>query len=1732
MKLFRRSGRWVSARVGVIAALSAALTFGALPAYAVPLALPGVNLLSGPVLPAAAGASAAAADEINGVVWLDVDADGTNDSTEPGMGSVTVRLLDSGGAEIATTTSDASGLYSFTGVTTGGPWRVEVQAPSGHTITEGGSDNEVTRFGAPNVGRSASIATAGTSVDAAVRPQWVVQLGTWGGGPFTGSAPFATDPDSNCPTSHAPGDDCSKTDDVVRAQDTVNFLWAVSASNPEGGLAGTLSDVVVVQTITPADGAIIKGGSLPASCNGTAPPTSRVTNNADGSITFVCNLGTWTDSGTAKLLQFDVDVQPSANGSTFTSTAVAYATNTEITGGNGTTDPQSTPNAVPSDKVTETFDISAAFKYDLNKTVLHSGGTTYFDPDGTGPEPSLRGRSVVFGFGISTPSMGSEPLAQPITFKEDLFFAGPGAASATPFPGGDIEHYVMSCGTNFYQSGALPNGALYISEDRSAINSGTCTYARAGAVTDQYAMTLSGINDSGSRFPTKFSNGSGDLSNGPYFVAAYSLQVFVPDRAMDTFDGVLGNSTGEGWIYNRVADFEPVSTSGQHNYAGAEEPGLCDSTHNTYASTTLDTGCRTMPNGTGSNDVAGPVNLKISPAGFGYDTTKYYWDTNTADAWPLTPSRLVNGQTSWHDGYGLKSPNQTMLSTFNLSAGGETAFRDGSICDVFDNTTQRLTDAHTVYAAAPAGTYAWLRISSYPAVTGGQASDWIFEYGSYDLSSDDPLYKGTQAGTIDSGLYPGTDSYSEATKRFEGTWTAQRDAASNCHTSAPNGGWHTNPADVPGGIDAVNAVRVRAANPAAAYGLTQSTSVLANNYAFVLTARDDFFGGAHAGEQVPDSTVLANFESGKLTRFDTGQVINLPSNYWPSPENSNIRGDRVTLVRAYLTLKKNTISVDGVGSGAAAIDRTGNANAGDTVVWQIQPAASGLDQNYLIETPKVVDVLPQYVYYDAACTASINGGTVPDLVEPNTPAAGQTRLTWFLPDQKVADTMPTLRVCTTTDALAPGGTSAVNTATVSAPELAAVGSDTHTVVLAQPGQIALQKYVDASLDPLDDDQQYRLVVRNLSSVVSMEPIKVIDVFPYNGDATNSAGVNRSPGSDYTGSLTLTGVPAVTYTDDPASGVVPGTMYYTADAPASVDQNWNTNTSRWCTYDGTTFTGASGTGACPASLAAVSAIKFEATASLPTNAAEGGIHDAMTVNLGLQATGNSNGALYANRFTGFTPTVRVSTAADADLQLLQSNRVQVQTYQFAVGDLLFIDVNDDGRYDSAVDELAPNGVGVELWSPGADGQIGGGDDTRIATTTTSSGTYLFTGLNQGQVYVRIPATEFAAGGKLAPYRASTHVGAADENDNVSQDGSADSGGVVSTIHTLSYHLSGDIPIGDEPFADNTHGLTLPPSLTDGFTNLTVDLALVPDPSIDLEKEVCTRADNSCDPDAAIGEGGWSVDGVDGDGPDSEVVTRPYKASALWRIVVTNTGGVILNNAVVTDSIEADCARDGQALAGLASMDPGDQVSWTCETSSVTGALRNQATVSAEPAGGGDSVTDSDTALVIAYRPVTHPAIDIIKYINGFDANTAPGVQVAPGSTMAVTMLVVNTGDVKLDPVVVTDDKIAAANISCPKTALAVGESMTCTATYPAPEVGVQHTNTATAVGTDPDGGTVSADDPAHAWAQAVVDDDDATDDDEVLAYTGAGAWVVYSMLALAGLAAGIVLVGAARRRRNS
>nr|WP_236143256.1 SdrD B-like domain-containing protein [Nostoc sp. CMAA1605] len=69
---------------------------------------------------------------IGDFVWHDLDADGIQDTNEPGIANAIVKLRKDG-VEIATTTTDSAGKYSFSNLTPGGGYQVQFITPGGFT---------------------------------------------------------------------------------------------------------------------------------------------------------------------------------------------------------------------------------------------------------------------------------------------------------------------------------------------------------------------------------------------------------------------------------------------------------------------------------------------------------------------------------------------------------------------------------------------------------------------------------------------------------------------------------------------------------------------------------------------------------------------------------------------------------------------------------------------------------------------------------------------------------------------------------------------------------------------------------------------------------------------------------------------------------------------------------------------------------------------------------------------------------------------------------------------------------------------------------------------------------------------------------------------------------------------------------------------------------------------------------------------------------------------------------------------------------------------------------------------------------------------------------------------------------------------------------------------------------------------------------------------------------------
>ncbi len=204
---------------------------------------------------------------------------------------------------------------------------------------------------------------------------------------------------------------------------------------------------------------------------------------------------------------------------------------------------------------------------------------------------------------------------------------------------------------------------------------------------------------------------------------------------------------------------------------------------------------------------------------------------------------------------------------------------------------------------------------------------------------------------------------------------------------------------------------------------------------------------------------------------------------------------------------------------------------------------------------------------------------------------------------------------------------------------------------------------------------------------------------------------------------------------------------------------------------------------------------------------------------------------------------------------------------------------------------------------------------------------------------------------------------------------------------------------------------------------------------------------------------------------------------FRFEVTNTGNAPLSSITLTDSVYTLGACTPPAVLA-----PGQK--YTCWHGPVTaqpGQHTNRATATGLYQN--QTLTDADDA---NYYAPPRPAIDLEKYVSvdgqvtWQDADTPPGPQATLGGAVHFRFVIVNTGNVPLSNVTLSDSLYPLQQCSPIPNPLAVGGSYTCTIGPLAAELG-QHTNTAVAVGTY-QGGSVDDRDDANYYvpSQPAID----------------------------------------------
>lgn len=660
------------------------------------------------------------------------------------------------------------------------------------------------------------------------------------------------------------GEDCGEANLVVRNQDVVAHSWSVTANNYAPG-AENLKNVILEQTITPADGAVIAFERIPVVCTtaggGGSTPVSNIVTNPDGSSKLVCNLGEFTE-GQQKSFSVYVKVSgKSPNDSSYTSEQRIYSL-----------DSAGVENATPDDspKVGPIL-ISAAPAYDLIHSISPIQGLYNRDPAkrdvGKGLEMGYHTYMMIRV--AATRKTGVEAITQPFSF--DNVITATHTDGVTPYP--EFEYHITQCipQPSGWGGEVWGNETMYADQPQNTkvIDSGTCEYTRSDPAdpTSDYSFTVKNADLSGNRYPTKTVYGGADLTAGPYYVVNHRVQIWIPFRTIDGEDGVMGNNNGQVKVSSALEGFDPNGVSGTSNFGALKEPGF---------------GGALMDDGTRSNNLLGPTDYPIFPAGSFCD---YIFDRENGSGASYT---YLPTQSGWHSGDGEVEPGQTYHNMLHYGNSGSVNLTNPVACTAFDNSTQKPVTRDKIGAPAD-GVYAY--VGTY-AGEGFDATKYTVEYGHADTTSDDIL----------DGDGNGTKDYDLASGRYDGNWT--KSAALRCDDAVSPGGWFTDITAVPGGIDAVNMVRVRLKDPVA-------DSLEPGQYIRVgvpLEARNTFNGGPYNGEQIPIGTVLASFGAVKSDQWAQTWYPGNPRGYNPMPETGACDGDRVTLNRVSLRIDSESLT--------------------------------------------------------------------------------------------------------------------------------------------------------------------------------------------------------------------------------------------------------------------------------------------------------------------------------------------------------------------------------------------------------------------------------------------------------------------------------------------------------------------------------------------------------------------------------------------------------------------------------------------------------------------------------------------------------------------------------------------------------------------------------------------------------------------------------------------------------
>ena len=347
----------------------------------------------------------------------------------------------------------------------------------------------------------------------------------------------------------------------------------------------------------------------------------------------------------------------------------------------------------------------------------------------------------------------------------------------------------------------------------------------------------------------------------------------------------------------------------------------------------------------------------------------------------------------------------------------------------------------------------------------------------------------------------------------------------------------------------------------------------------------------------------------------------------------------------------------------------------------------------------------------------------------------------------------------------------------------------------------------------------------------------------------------------------------------------------------------------------------------------------------------------------------------------------------------------------LGDLVWADDDDDGRYEPAAGELPIEGVALVLCEDtDGNGLCSPGVDRELATTMTGAdGIYAFCDLEPGEYSVKLSRSNFDPGAALAGRRSSRgNDPAPDPDDDLDNDDNGltlPGGTVCSQAVTLS--------LGDEPTDDGD---------ADAYTNRSLDFGFAPTPTLCLGDLIWLDLDD--DGRYAPSQGETPIAGVslllcedsDGDGicspgVDREVARSVSEVDGSYRFCELAPGDYSVK-------VEASNFDPGGPLAGHRSSrgndpapDPDDDVNDDDNGVELAGGEICSRAVSlslgGEPTDDGDADSDTNRSVDFGFlpeqpaSPTPPPTAGPSPTPRPTASPTPPGPSATPGPTSQAT-----------------------------------------------------------------------------------------------------------------------------------